>query len=174
MDSFELNKIFAALLIALILSMLANLISEELINPVSLKQNVFHIPVLESTQAPIDQKAEIVEPIEAYLIKANAENGEKVAKRCLQCHSFEKDGIDKIGPNLWGIVGAKHGHKDGYAYSSAMKEKAEARWDAETLNRFLNNPKKEVPGTKMSFSGLPKITERADVIAYLKTLAEKA
>lgn len=172
MDSFELNKIFAAVLIALIINMIAGLISEGLISPILLKQSVFHIPLLEPTQEPLSDKPEILEAIAPYLLKADAQSGEKIAKRCLQCHSFDKGAAPKIGPNLWGIVGAKHAHEADYAYSSALKGK-EGQWDEESLNRFLNSPKKEIPGTKMSFAGLPKIAERADVIAYLKTLADK-
>jgi cytochrome c len=105
----------------------------------------------------------------------NAANGEVVAKRCVACHTLMKDQPARIGPNLWGIVGASAAHQGDYAYSEAMlAEKAKGlKWTSDKLDQFLTAPKTFVPETKMSFAGLPMPEDRADVIAYLRTLADK-
>ncbi|MEE3626837.1 cytochrome c family protein [Nitrospirillum sp. BR 11752] len=95
--------------------------------------------------------------------------GEKVFRRCKACHSAEKDGADKLGPNLWGVVGRVSGSKDGFNYSPAMKG-AGKTWDAATLDTYLTNPRALVPDNRMAFPGLPNAQDRADVIAYLSTL----
>ncbi|MEA1676910.1 cytochrome c family protein [Nitrospirillum sp. BR 11163] len=95
--------------------------------------------------------------------------GEKVFQRCKACHSAEKDGADKLGPNLWGVVGRKSASEDGFNYSPAMKA-ANKTWDAATLDVYLTKPAALVPGTRMAFPGIPSAQDRVDVIAYLSAL----
>ncbi|ASG21146.1 c-type cytochrome [Nitrospirillum viridazoti] len=95
--------------------------------------------------------------------------GEKVFQRCKACHSAEKEGADKLGPNLWGVVGRKSASEDGFNYSPAMKA-ANKTWDAATLDVYLTKPAALVPGTRMAFPGIPSAQDRADVIAYLSGL----
>ena len=102
---------------------------------------------------------------------ANAEAGAKVIKKCVSCHSFDQNGSNKIGPNLWKIVGATKGVKADFAYSKAMVGLGGV-WDEENLYHFLNKPGKYVPGTKMAFAGLSKPEDIASVIAYLKAHAQ--
>ena len=99
----------------------------------------------------------------------NAENGAKIAKQCAACHTFDKDGSTRVGPNLYGVFGAAKGAKQNYAYSSAMKAKG-GKWDAAALDGFLTAPMQYVVGTKMAFPGLKKPQDRADVIQYLQSL----
>ncbi len=99
----------------------------------------------------------------------DAAKGKKVFKKCKVCHTLNKGGKNRVGPNLFGIVGAKAASKKGYRYSKAMKGSG-LTWDEATLDKFLKKPKKLVKKTKMGFSGLKKDTQRADIIAYLKTL----
>ncbi|AVO38618.1 c-type cytochrome [Pukyongiella litopenaei] len=103
--------------------------------------------------------------------EGDAEKGEKVFKKCKACHAVGEDAKNKVGPVLNGIIGANAMHNADFKYSDGMKAKAEEGlvWDEETLGAYLTKPKDVVPGTKMSFAGLRKEQDIADVIAYLKT-----
>ena len=105
-----------AILIALILSLLSGIIAEKLVSPKKLAHNSFVVEgVEEESSVSSAQKDDVIEPVTVLMASANIENGQKLAKQCLQCHSFEKGGANKIGPNLWNVVGNKHGHLEGYA-----------------------------------------------------------
>jgi cytochrome c len=172
MQGLELNKIMAAVLVALILGKIADLLGRALINPGFLEKNAY----LVEGASPVASKQEAgekeLEPIEPLLAKADIEKGKLVAKKCLQCHTFEKGGPNRVGPNLWGIVGAKHGHIEAFNYSSGLKAK-EGVWDYETLSLFLHKPRAYISGTKMAFAGLEKAQDRADLIVYLRTLSDQ-
>ena len=96
----------------------------------------------------------------------DADKGKKVFAKCMACHTTEA-GKNKVGPSLHGIIGRKSGSLEGFTYSDAMKN-AGITWDEAELDKYLTNPKKDVPGNKMAFPGLPKPDDRANVIAYLK------
>jgi cytochrome c len=98
----------------------------------------------------------------------DATKGKKVFKKCKACHSV-KAGKKKVGPSMFGVVGRKAGTEKGYRFSKAMKASG-LTWDEATLDKFLKKPRKFLKGTKMSFGGLKKEKQRADVIAYMKTL----
>src|SRR5262249_52851310 len=120
-----------------------------------------------------DQKAqEAPQPIEVRLASSSAERGQSAAKVCLACHSFEKGGPNKQGPNLWGIVDRQRASEAGFNYSAPMKAKG-GNWTFEELDKFLTNPKGYTPGPAMGFTGIAKDAQRADVINYLHTLADK-
>ena len=104
----------------------------------------------------------------AAMAAGDATKGKKVFKKCKACHSI-KAGKKKVGPSMFGVVGRKAGTAKGYRFSKAMKGSG-LTWDDATLDKFLTKPKKLVKKTKMSFRGLKKDNQRADVIAYLKTL----
>ena len=113
-------------------------------------------------------------PIADRLQTADAAKGMTVAKKCQACHTLEKGGPAKVGPNLYGVVGGPVAHMEGFKYSQAMLDhKAkEPTWTFEDLDHFLTNPKKFIPGTAMAFAGLPKPDDRANVIEYLRENAD--
>ncbi len=98
--------------------------------------------------------------------------GEKISAKCKACHSFDNGGPNRVGPNQWGVYGGKFGHASGFNYSSAIMEKhtAGAVWDEAALDGFLEAPRTYLPGNKMQFNGIKDPAERADLIAWLKTL----
>ncbi len=176
MSSFELNKIAAAVLVAGITAMVASILGGMLIKPRALEKNVYVVEGVDAPAAASGGSAPApdapLEPIAPLLASADVKAGEAAAKKCVACHSFDKGGANKVGPNLWDIIGAKHAHSAAYAYSDALKKMAAQDWSYEEMNKFLANPKAYAPGTKMSFAGIKKPEERAQVIAYLRSLSE--
>lgn len=115
--------------------------------------------------------AAAAKPIEFYLASADVAKGEQVFKKCAACHNADKGGANALGPNLWGVLGKPHGHVAGFAYSDALKGKA-GNWDWNSLNEWLSSPKAYAPGTKMTFAGLSKPEDRANVIAFLNARSD--
>ncbi len=171
MSSLELNKIAAAVLLSSLIAMVVGTVANILYKPkLKLEERGYKIEVSESDAAS-DEPQEKQISIEELMAQANAENGQKIVKKCISCHSFEKGGSNKIGPNLWAVVGGPKAHRSDFVYSAAMKS-AGGNWDVESLYHFLNKPSKYIPGTKMSFAGIKKPEDLADVIAYLKSDSE--
>jgi len=117
------------------------------------------------TASVVEEK--VLEPVSPLLASADIAEGEKAFKRCGTCHTVEKGGPNKVGPNLYNTVGAAKGHEPSFSYSEALLS-IEAPWDYENLNAFFAKPKDYAPGTKMNFAGLSKPQDRANVIAYLR------
>ena len=114
-------------------------------------------------------------PIATLLASADATAGETVFKKCASCHTSEKGGPNKVGPNLWDVVNRPIASHEGFSYSAGMTTFSEGHkilWDYDHLSFFLESPKKHVPGTAMGFAGLKKEDERANLIAYLRTLSD--
>ncbi len=105
-------------------------------------------------------------PIATLLATADVAKGEAVFKKCAACHTIAQGGPNGIGPNLWAALGKPHGHVAGFSYSDALKS-VPGNWDFEGMDKWLANPKKYAPGTKMTFAGLGNPEERANLIAYL-------
>ncbi len=125
-----------------------------------------------STAGATQQAAASGSGIAALLATADPAAGQKIAAKCKACHNFDKGGANKIGPNLWDIVGAKHAHRDDFKYSEAMTAMHDKVWDYNELDTYLTSPKTYAPGTKMIFPGLKKPEERANLIAWLRTLSD--
>lgn len=173
MSSFEFNKIFAALLVAAIVAMLSSFIAKQAVHPEKLANDAVAIDGAADAGGHGGGQAEDKgpEPILALLAAADVEKGAKVSKACAACHSFEKGGAAKQGPNLWNIVNHDIGAAPGFQYSDGMKNLA-GNWDYAHLNQFLTKPKKLISDTKMNYAGLKKPEDRAAIIAWLRTLSD--
>lgn len=172
MDSFEFNKIAGAILGTLLLVMGLGIVAETIFHSGEMETPGYVVDVPEDGSATQTAAAPTEEPIAVLLASATADSGESVAKKCAACHSFDEGGANKVGPNLWNIVNATPAARDGFKYSSALQAYgAENVWAYENLNAFLAAPKKYLKGTSMGFVGLKKPDERADMIAYLRSLS---
>lgn len=177
MASLEGNKIAAAVLTAGVVVMTSGFIAELIYPHPHIEQDAYPIQVAEADggdeqTAAAPEAAQEAQPIAARLADASVEDGQRAARKCVACHSFEQGGPNKIGPNLWDVVGAQITHVEDYSYSGALQEISDQAWTYEDLDAFLANPSEYAPGTKMSFAGIRDAQERADVIAYLRSLSE--
>ena len=173
MDSFEFNKVAGALLATCLALLALNITAEAIFAPIHPAKPGYEIEVKPQAQAggAAETKAAPEEPIEKLLASSSAERGQTATKACAACHNFQKGGPNGIGPNLYGVVGRQKGTEPGFNYSDAMKAKG-GEWTVDDLSNFLTSPKAFVPGTKMTFAGFSKGSQRADVIAYLNSLAD--
>jgi len=172
MDTYEINKFLGAFLATALVVFVIHKVVENVIAPQQLERQVYgEIAGVEVVAAASSGPSQPSQPLPVLLAAAKPVEGEKAAKKCSSCHSFEKGGANKIGPNLYGIVGADKARIDGFAYSTALQNAA-GNWTFEALDAFLRSPKDAVPGTKMAFAGIRKDTERADLLIYLRSLAD--
>ncbi len=172
MDSFEWNKIAGAVLFALLLAVGLSIVSEMIFHTDAPETPGYVIAVAEEGEAPGEAMAS--EPIGVLLASADAGAGETAARKCVACHTFGEGEPNRVGPNLWGVVMSPIAAHEGYQYSDAMEAFAEEAetWDYEHLAGYLYDPTGVVPGTKMAFPGIRNDAERANVIAYLRTLSD--
>lgn len=167
--NLENNKLFASILLAGIIAMLSGFIAKQVVSSETPENEAYPIEAIEVAAGDAGAAEETVEPIADLMATADIEKGKSLMRACAACHTFEKGGINKIGPNLWNVVNGPKAHISGFAYSSAMVEKG-GIWDYESLNAFLWKPKKFLPGTKMNYIGLKKAEDRAAAIKYLESL----
>lgn len=168
----ETNKIAGAVLSTLLVALGLNMLAGIVFTP--------HKPTVPGYELASEEPAAGAgaaapvadEPIAVRLAKADPAKGEKAVGACKACHTFEKDGPNKVGPHLYDVYGRNEGSIAGFGYSAAMKGRNDKTWDADALDHFLKSPKAYVPGTIMAFAGISKPDTRADVIAYLNTLSD--
>jgi cytochrome c len=172
MDGFELNKVLGAILASCIVLLSVNLAASAIFAPVTPAKPGFQIAAKEEPAAGATApKTEAVAPIETRLAKANLDRGKAETKICMTCHTLEKGGPNKIGPNLWGVVDRPRASHPGFDYSAAMKAKG-GKWTFDELDKFLTHPQGYIPGTKMTFAGFENPDQRGDLIAYLRTQSD--
>ncbi len=173
MDSFEINKMIGALLGVVFIVFSVSIISDSIFAAPVPEKEGFLIEAAEPAEGGAKEAVAEV-PIAVLLASADADAGAAVFKKCGACHTGDKGGANKVGPNLWNIVDRPVASHEGFSYSSAMKTFAEGGtvWDYDHLNHFLASPKGLVKGTAMGFAGVKKPEERANLIAYLRTLAD--
>lgn len=172
-SSLEGNKIVAAVLTAGVIAMFSGFAAELLYHPEQLEENVYVVVAAEGgTEAEAEvAAAPALAPIGPLLAAADPANGEQVARKCTACHTFNEGGPTRVGPNLYDIVNRRITDYEGFSFSDALVAKADQVWDYENLNAFLHRPRDWAPGTKMSFAGLRKDGDRADIIAYMRGLS---
>ncbi|MBZ9881500.1 cytochrome c family protein [Mesorhizobium sp. CA10] len=175
MDSNEVNKLLGGFLGTCFIVFSIGLVSDGLFASPTPEKPGFAIEAQEPTEGGPAAPAAEAKPIADLLATANAEAGAAIFKKCQACHSGEKGGPNKVGPDLWDIVDRPVAEHEGFAYSAGMKDFSKGgqeHWTYDNLNHFITSPKKFVKGTAMGFAGLPKDEDRANVIAYLRTLSD--
>ena len=170
MSSMEFNKMAMAVLIAGITAMVGGFIARGTVSPEPLTENVYVVDLGEDAAA-VEEVVEEVPSVAELLLLADADSGQGLSRACAACHSFDNGGANKIGPNLWDIVNRPIGSAAGFGYSSAMSDKG-GDWTYEELDGFLAAPRSWVSGTSMSYAGMRKPEDRADLIAWMRSLSD--
>lgn len=173
MDSFELNKIMGAVLGTLLFVMGVGFVAEAIYHPIEGRGPGYALPEPDAAEHGAVAEVAPEVPLGVLLASASAERGATATKKCQSCHNFGEGEPNKQGPGLYGVVGRPEGSHEGFAYSEALMAHNAAGdvWSYENLNAFLTKPADYAPGTKMNFAGIRTAEERADILAYLQTLA---
>ena len=179
MDAFEFNKVAGALLGSLLVVMIIGFVGNAVVPKPHLGHPAYIVEVVEAkSEGPATAAAPaVIDPVTPLLASANVDAGKNIFKQCAACHTADKGGKNLVGPNLFEVVGRKPASHAGFSYSNGMqgfagKPEVANGWTFEAINTFIANPKADVPGTKMTFAGLKKAEDRANVIAFLRTQAD--
>ena len=168
MNSFELNKVLGAVLGTCLVLVAMHIASGAVFTPSTPAKPGYVIEVKAEQPAQGAAAAPAEVPIEQMLASASAQQGQSDAKVCLTCHNLGKNEGAKVGPDLYGVVGRQIASVSGFNYSSALKGMG-GTWTFDGLNKWLLNPRNDVPGTLMTFGGVPSEKQRANIIAYLNS-----
>ena len=161
-----MNKVAGAILVGLLLFMGVKLFSEGMFK-VEGENMLASTENTAATETPAKAEAPKEVPLATLLASANPQSGERTFRKCQACHTAVKGAGNRVGPNLYGVVGRPVASEAGFAYSTTLQGVG-GDWTYEELNKFLTNPQADYPGTKMTFAGLKKPEDRANVIAYLR------
>jgi cytochrome c len=150
-----------------------NITAGAVFSPPKLAKPGYDIAVPEQVAQGAGKEAAPVpdQPIAALLANADPKRGETAAKKCATCHTFNKGEPNRVGPNLWGVINRNKAAVPGFNYSAALKAKG-GDWNFDETNHFIAAPKAMIPGTNMAFAGVPRASERADIIAYLNAQSD--
>jgi cytochrome c len=170
MNSFEINKILGAVLGTCLFLLAVHIASGAIFSPPVPAKPGYEIAVKEEQPGQQAAAKPAQQPIEALLASASVEHGAQVTKQCTICHNLQEGQGPKVGPDLYGVVGRQVASVPGFSYSAALKAMG-GTWTFDALNKWLTDPRNDVPGTTMTFAGLQNEKQRADVIAYLNTLS---
>ncbi len=170
--NMELNKIAGGVLGTLLFAMGLGAVSNLIYAAPRPEKPGYDLPVGEEKPAAgAAAAAAPAVPLPQLLAKADAAKGQDVFKACAACHTADKGGANKVGPNLYGVVGRAKGAIAGFGYSDPMKAKG-GDWSFKELDAFIANPKADIPGTKMAYGGEKDAAKRANLLAYLRSLAD--
>ena len=177
MNRFEIIKIVGAFLMSVLIITVIGQVGNLLVEAEELEENVYTVAGTEEPAAAEEAVAEEAAaepglgPMAPLLAAASVGSGKQLARKCALCHTFKKGGPHKIGPNLWDVVGADKARWENFSYSAALASVG-GSWGYEELNSFVAKPGTYIPGTRMTFNGLKKLEDRADLIAYLRTFSD--
>jgi cytochrome c len=171
MNSFEINKILGALLGTCLVLLVVHIASGAIFTRPAPAKPGYEIAVKDEQPGKAGEPKAAAQPIETLLASASVDHGAQVAKQCQICHNLQEGLGPKVGPDLYGVVGRPVASLAGFHYSDALKALG-GTWTFEALNKWLDDPRADVPGTAMTFAGLKNEKQRADVIAYLNTLSK--
>ena len=171
MSGLEVNKIFASIIFALIMVWVIGHIGDFIVNidHNEIQQTAYKIdlPEIVTGISQSDSNEQINEPVSLLLSSASFDKGKKVFKKCGACHTYEKGGMNKVGPNFWNLINSPKANIEGFAYSKELAVFG-GEWGYEELSQFLYKPKEYIKGTKMNFGGLKKVQDRANLILFLR------
>lgn len=166
------NTVAGCVLASALFAMVVGKVSNALVHPHKLEKPALAVSDTPHVATAAAAPAKELEPIGPLLASANVEAGDKLFhKLCFVCHTIDKGGPNKVGPNLWGVVGRKKASHEGFSYSSGLQSKG-GDWTYEDINHMIFKPSAYVKGTKMAFAGVHKEKDRADIIAYLRTMSD--
>ena len=172
MTGLDSTKISAAILTAGILAVGSGVVVDLLTHREKIAEHAFPVAATTTAAGPAGAAEKPgLEPVLPLLASADGDAGQKVARKCKACHTFEEGGANKIGPNLWNVVGRDIAADASFGYSPSLQEKSGEAWSYQNLNAFIGKPKDWAPGTKMTFAGVKKAQDRANLIGYLRSLS---